>query len=316
MASRNELAIRARAVGLNPNSYTNDSRLEQKLLWLEKNATAFTGTLASGTLTNNGTQSANGDMVTIGGVTYALVTALTEAYASTTLTSTGTAPSDGDSVSIEGQTYTFRTTLTNSGTAPYEVLINGSAANSLTNLKAAINATGTAGTTYGTGTMIHPLVNATTLGGTTLVVVSNKLGIVGNNYLTNVNVGLTMSWTGVSLAGGVDRVVNQVLLGVSVATEMANLKSAINAASGMGTTYSTGTGAHPQVTATSTGTTVVVTSIDYAVTNTSIVTTVPVNTGTVNAWGSATLTGGVDLTVVVDATTSNGSGGVSGDRDV
>lgn len=45
---------------------------------------------------------------------------------------------------------------------PFEVIIGASAAAALDNLKAAINATGTGETEYGSGTTAHPLVTATT----------------------------------------------------------------------------------------------------------------------------------------------------------
>lgn len=314
MPSRNELAVRARNVGLDPNTYTNDSKLEQKVLWLEKNHSTFAGSLATGTLTDATTQPSNNDTVTIGGVTYTWKTALTEATASTTLTSNGTTPTDGDAISVEGQTYVFRTTLTNGGTAPYEVFINGSAANALANLKKAINASGVAGTDYGTGTLAHPLVSGGTLTGTTLVVSAKRPGVYGNNFATVVVTGSTLSFTGTTLAGGADPVANQVLIGASVSASMTNLAAAING-TGVGTTTSTGTAAHPQVSATSTATTVALTAKDYNVTNANVATTVS-STGAVQSFGAATLTGGVDKTVAQDTTTVNGGLGLSGDKDV
>lgn len=312
---RNELVIRAAAVGLDPSTHPNDSKLEQKVLWLEKNATAFSGTLASGTLTGTA-QSVSGDETLIGGVTYKFVTALSEAHATSTLTTNGTTPTDGDTVTIDGTTYVFRTALTNGGTAPYEVFINGSAANALINLKAAINASGTAGTTYGVGTLVHQTVNATTLTTTTLVVVANALGVAGNFLLTStVNSGSTLSWTGTNLSGGVNPVANEVLLGAALTNQLANLKSAINGSTGAGSTYSSATVANTQVTAgAATSTTLVVNAVDYSVTNTGVPTTNPV--GTALSWGSTALTGGVRNQIAVPTTTYGGEAGVSGDKDI
>lgn len=316
MSSRNELVIRASAVGLDPTTYANDSKLSQKILWLEKRGTTFAGTLATGTLTGSA-QSTTLDTTVIGGVTYTYVTALSEVAATSTLTSNNTTPTDGDSVTVDGQTYTFRTTLTNAGTASYEVLINGSADNALTNLKKAINLSGTAGTDYGTNTLIHPTVTAGNLSSHTIPVTAKTLGTAGNNLLTStINAG-TLSWTGTSLTGGVNPVPYQVLLGVALTNQLDNLKSAINATTGMGTAYSTGTAVHPQVTAgTKTGTTLLVTAVDYAVTNASIPTTNPISTGAVLSWGATTLASGVKNQIAMNTTTYSGAQGLSGDADV
>lgn len=317
--NRNELVIRASAVGLDPTTYANDSKLEQKVLWLEKRGTTFAGTLASGVLTSDATQSATGDTTVIGGITYTWVTALSEAAASTTLSLSST-PSDGDIVSIDGIAYTFRTTLTNSGTAPYEVLINSSGAGAVAKLKLAMNLTGTAGTDYGTGTLIHPTVTAGTVSSATLPMTAKALGTGGNVLQTSVPIGTVESFTGTFLAGGVNPVPYQVLLGVSAAVQLDNLKDAINLTSvsgSMGTTYSTGTAIHPQVNATTnTNTAQTVVANDYAVTNASIPTTNPIDTGSHLSWGSTTLTSGVKNQIAVNTTTYDGANGVSGDAEV
>ena len=110
MPSRAELVNRANVMGLNPANYPNDSKLEQKVIYLETNASTMAGTLATGVLTSSGTFS-NGDTVTIGSKTYTMRTSLTGVKATGTLTSDATAPSDGDTVTIEGRTYTYKTTL-------------------------------------------------------------------------------------------------------------------------------------------------------------------------------------------------------------
>lgn len=66
MPSRNELNVRARACGFDPSTFPNDSKLEQKVLYLEKNVAAKTGTAAISTLTSDNTELADGDTITIG----------------------------------------------------------------------------------------------------------------------------------------------------------------------------------------------------------------------------------------------------------
>lgn len=44
MPSRAELNLRARVVNVDPSTYANDSKLEQKVLYEEKNAAAAAGT--------------------------------------------------------------------------------------------------------------------------------------------------------------------------------------------------------------------------------------------------------------------------------
>lgn len=54
MASRNELNMRAAAVGLDPSTIANDSKLEGKVIYLEKNSSTVTGTAPTGTITASG----------------------------------------------------------------------------------------------------------------------------------------------------------------------------------------------------------------------------------------------------------------------
>lgn len=299
---RNELVNWANSLGFDATTITNDSKLEAHLKYLQNNGTAVSGTLATQTLTSDATAQSDGDKVTIGSVTYTFKTALSETKASGTLTSDTTAPSDGDTVTIDGITYVFRTTLSNTTGAPYEVLIGASAAAALDNLKSAINDTGTEGTHYGAGTQAHPTVTATTNTDTTQLVVAKDFGTYANAFITVEN-SSHLSWGGSTLSGGVAPVANEVLLGANAAAMLDNLKSAINDSGTEGTHYSTGTQAHPQVTATTnTDTTQVVEARDYAVTNGSIATTDPTDTGSHMSWGSTTLASGVLDTNAVDAT--------------
>lgn len=312
MPTRNELAVRARAVGLDHTLYPNDSKLTQKLLWLEKRATTFAGTLGSGTLTSDNTNNADGETVTVGSSVYTFKTALTGARATSTLTSDATAPSDGDTVTVEGRTYVFRTALTNTVGAPYEVLIGVSAAVALDNIKSAINADGTAGV-YGSGTLAHPLVTATTNGNTTQVVQAIKYGTEGNNYLTS-ETSAHLSWTGTTLSAGAGRVLGEVLIGADADTSLTNLRSAINNTGTPDTDYEGKTPINTSVTAGAvTAHAITLTAKDYAVTNADVATT---ETGAHLSFGAATLGSGVAKVIAVDGTTVNGSAGISGDKNV
>lgn len=312
MPNRNELAVRARAVGLDHTTYPNDSKLEQKLLWLEKNATAFTGASATGVLTSDNTNNSDGDVVTIGSQTYTFKTTLTGAKAVGTLTTDATAFADGETVTIEGQTYVFRTTLTNTVGAVNEVLIGVSAAVSLDNLKSAINADGTAGV-YGAGTNAHPLVTATTNTNTTQLVQSKLYGTNSNSYVT-VETCAHASWGGTTLASGADRTANQVFIGADADTSLTNLRSAINGTGTPDTDYDGKTPVNASVTAGAvTAHATTVTAKDTAVTNGSVPTT---KTAAHLSWGAATLASGVAKVIAADGTTVYGSPGLSGDRDV
>jgi hypothetical protein len=168
MPSRNELNLRAYAMGFDPSTIPNDSKLEQKVLFLEKNqtATAITATSPTTTLTSTGVF-ANNDTITIGGITYTLKTALT---ASTTAN---------------------------------EILIGAAATNSLDNIKDAINATAlvtTPGVGYGSATKRNPLVTAGAKAATTLVCTVTDSNI-GGTYATTKSAA-NFAWTGAALSAG------------------------------------------------------------------------------------------------------------------
>lgn len=142
--SRAFLELVARTVNVDPTSYPNDSKLEQKVIYALKN-TAGDAVKATGVLTSSDVFG-NNETVTIG-----------------------------------GYVYTFKTTLTG---AAFEVLIGASAAASLDNLKSAINASAGAGTTYGTGTYAHPDVTATTNTDTAQTVEAKNAGTEANAIAT------------------------------------------------------------------------------------------------------------------------------------
>lgn len=140
MPARNELAVRAAAVGFDHTTIPNDSKLEQKVLYLEKRQTAITGTAPT-----------------------------------TTLTSSSTA-SDGETFTVGSRTYTLKTTLTG---AANEILIGAAATNTLDNIKSAINGTGTPGTDYSAATVRNPDVTAGAKNATTLVIASTDTNANG-----------------------------------------------------------------------------------------------------------------------------------------
>lgn len=127
--------------------------------------------------------------------------ALVAAY--NTLTSDTTAPADGSTVVVDGKTYTFQTTLTN---VDGHVAIGGSAAAALTNLKAAINLSAGAGTTYAAATTAHTTVSATTLTATTLLLVALTAGKVGNALTLSLGGTTHLSITAGTFAGGTEAI--------------------------------------------------------------------------------------------------------------
>jgi hypothetical protein len=90
----------------------------------------------------------------------------------------------------------------------------------------------------------------------------------------------------------------EVLIGVSAAVALDNLKSAINATAGAGTTYGTGTTAHPDVTATTNTDT---TQVVEAKTPGIIADIATTETSSHLSWGSATLTGGKFSRLLTDS---------------
>jgi hypothetical protein len=161
MPARNELAMRATVVGLDPTTIPNDSKLEQKVLYLEKRQIAITGTAPT-----------------------------------TTLTSTGTA-SDGETFTIGNRVYTLKTALTG---AANEVLIGAAATNTLDNIKAAINGTGTPGTDYSAATKRNTDVTAGTKTATTLVIASTDTNANGSTATTETMT--NFAFTGGTMSAG------------------------------------------------------------------------------------------------------------------
>ena len=127
-------------------------------------------------------------------------------HATGTLTSDGTNVSDGDTATVGTQAYRFKNTMA----AAFDVKIGGTAAISLTNLYLAINATGTAGTNYFTGTTANTKATATNPTATTLIATAINAGLPGN-VIPASTTAAHLVWSGLSagkLSGGTD--INQV----------------------------------------------------------------------------------------------------------
>ena len=119
--------------------------------------------------------------------------------ATITLTSNGTAPADGVTITLGNKVYTAKTALT---PTEGEVLIGGTAAAFLDNLKAAVNHTGRPDTDYSYAEA-HTQLTATTNSDTTQVFVASVGAYTGagGNGLT---VSDTLTWSVATLAGGLD----------------------------------------------------------------------------------------------------------------
>lgn len=112
---------------------------------------------------------------------------------------TGTTIAADDTVTIGLVEYVFVAELTDPP-APHEVLVGVSDSASLDNLIAAINGAAGEGTTYGEGTVAHPLVVASAGAGDTMGIDARAVGPDGNIPVSS---SLTAgSWSAAALSGG------------------------------------------------------------------------------------------------------------------
>lgn len=114
------------------------------------------------------------------------------------LTSDATNVTAADTVTIGSVTYTFRAAV---AATANEVLIGADAAETLANLKAAINDDTSQQTKYGTATVVNPDVGAGKLTATTLVLFAKTRG-TGGNALASTEASTHLSFGGATLAGG------------------------------------------------------------------------------------------------------------------
>ena len=129
----------------------------------------------------------------------------TSAAASQTFTATGE-PNNGDVINVNGHVYTWKTALTPTAG---EVLIGGSEANALANMKNAMNGGPGSGTNYAAGTAASPDVTASSTS-TTLVVTAENHGTYGNALTVSYTASGTSegAWGAGTLAGGTNIATN------------------------------------------------------------------------------------------------------------
>lgn len=118
-------------------------------------------------------------------------------HATVTLTAAGI-PTAGESVTLGNRTYTFRSALVSAN----DVLIGGSASICLDNLKAAVNGTAGAGSTYGTGTVAHADVIAGLKTATTIVFHARLGGTDGNSLASTETAVTALSFGSATFLGG------------------------------------------------------------------------------------------------------------------
>jgi phage tail sheath protein FI len=118
--------------------------------------------------------------------------------ASEILTLTG-ALTDGDQVEMDGKTYTLNTVL---GVADGDVLIGGSANDSINNLVAAITGGAGSGTLYAAAMTTHPTMGANNAGGDTMLGYVLVGGVSALSVTDPTDTGTVMAWGGAVTAGG------------------------------------------------------------------------------------------------------------------
>ncbi len=163
---------------------------------------------------------ANGCWFKFGNIDVVAAAGTAGVVAAQTLTSTGVF-SPGETVTIGTTVYTFRNTLSTGPTIPYEVLIGGSQTNAHLNLLRAVNLTGTIGTDYSTGTLIHPTITALSSDGTHTVF-NAKLAGTGPNATVSTETCANASFGAGTFASGAAAVETSFYLPPNVLFEIDN----------------------------------------------------------------------------------------------
>lgn len=144
---------------------------------------------------NLGTDSHTSKLQTFGGAS--------DAAATGTLTSDNTNVADGDTVTIGTTVYTFKTTITGGGAVAYNVKIGASADASLASLVKAINGTGVVGTDVGATTAANTNVSAGAVTSHATLLTALVSGSAGNAIATT-ETSAHLSFGAATLTGGVD----------------------------------------------------------------------------------------------------------------
>jgi hypothetical protein len=130
----------------------------------------------------------------------------TSAFASAVLTSDGTDVNDSETVSVGNITYRFKDTMT----ATFDVQRSGTAATTLSNLRAAINNSGTPGVEYFTP-VANSLVTAGPVTGVPSLTVTSTLDGNTGNFIAVSETSPHLSWDSTNLSGGVSFVLTNLL---------------------------------------------------------------------------------------------------------
>jgi hypothetical protein len=251
---KSTLTLAVNPVDLNDDSIVLDTQeyiFKSALVRKSVGTLSLTGAIVPGShaesvLTSDATAPTEASTVVVGGKTYRFTDAIIRA-ARLTLTNDTTDVSDGQTIILGTRTYRFKTTMAQVD----DVQIDGADPDvTLGNLVAAINHDAGEGTKYYTGTTIHPSASAGAVGSHATIVTAKTAGTAGNGITTGGTATHT-TWAGsaTSLAGGHDDTANDVLIGISAAVALDNLKTTING-TGQGTTCGTGTVANTVVIAT------------------------------------------------------------------
>ena len=114
-----------------------------------------------------------------------------------TLTASGAISAD-ETVTLGSTTYTFKAAVS---TTANQVKLGSTDAETLGNLVKAINASGVAGTDYGSGTVANASVSAELTGATTVKVTALVAGTAGNS-IASTETGTNLAFGGATLANG------------------------------------------------------------------------------------------------------------------
>lgn len=101
-----------------------------------------------------------------------------------------------DVITIGATVYRYVTVLA----LAYDILIGGTASQTILNSIAAVNAGAGEGTVYGSGTLIHPTVTASSAPGD--MIATAKVAGASGNLIATLSTSLTATWGAATLQGG------------------------------------------------------------------------------------------------------------------